>query len=198
MDIYLESFNDSTFPDYFTVYLEDNGADSPLPLDLREQVARYAIDPAHAVVRGIRNMGSGEILGYCEVQNIDDPVWEIGIYILEKHRFKGVGKAALPAFLDELASMGRHRFTARILPDNLPSRALFEGVGSRLLGMETPRSGTEKAYGDKLGEIGEEKFKQLEQLEELVLGSREEACVYELEWPPRDERLPSNDGVFQA
>ena len=138
MKVCLEQFTDETFSDFFAIYLEENGEESIFGPELREHIAKSALDPAHSIVRGIWDAESGAALGYCEARNIEDPEWEIGIYILERRRFQGVGKAAVPLFLDELVAMGRHCFTAKILPENQASRKLFEGLGAKLVGMEVP------------------------------------------------------------
>ncbi|MBQ6391282.1 MAG: GNAT family N-acetyltransferase [Eggerthellaceae bacterium] len=136
MNICLNKFNDDAFMDYYAIYLEEHGEESVFPAQLREKMARHAIDPEHSIIRGIWQTDTGDVLGYCEVNNVDEPEWEIGIYILERHRFQGVGKVAVPLFLDELSAMRRHSFVAKILPDNLASRRLFEGLGAKQMGTE--------------------------------------------------------------
>ena len=188
MDIRLEQITDETFPKYFSVYLEENGKDSAFDSELRERIARFSIDPSHSIVRGIWQKDTGEILGYCEARNLDDPEWEIGIYILEQHRFKGVGKAALPLFLDELASFGKHSFVAKILTDNCASRALVEGLGAVFTGTETLGGLVEDgALEQELirlrDDAASEERTRLEAIQEIILGMPSDVCVYRIEWP---------------
>ena len=189
MKVYLEQFTNETFPDFFSVYLDENGEEGAFGRETRERLARRAVDPDRLLVRGIRRAGSGEILGYCEVQNVEDPEWEIGIYVMERHRFKGVGKAAIPLFLDELASMGRHEFVAKILDGNTASKALFEGVGATCAGVEAVdgfladgefERGIEKC---KAG-ADQEELVRLEAVEEIIRGMPSKACLYRIKWPP--------------
>jgi len=193
LEICLNKFNDDTFMDYYAIYLEEHGGESVFPSQLREKMARHAINPEHSIVRGIWQTETGAVLGYCEVQNVDELEWEIGIYVLEQYRFQGVGKAAIPLFLDELADMGRHSFVARILPDNLASRGLFEGLGAKLMGTELLTG----VISDELLETeviskkdgaGPEELARLQMLEDMILATKQEVCVYRIEWPPTSER----------
>ena len=189
MKIKLDKFTDETFQDFFAIYLEENGEESVFEPGLREHIARLAIDPVRSIVRGIWDAESGAALGYCEVQNVKDPEWEIGIYILERYRFQGVGKAAVPMFLDELAAMGRRSFVAKILPDNDASRRLFEGLGAKLEGTEIPGGilSDELLESEVLSKkegAGPEELSRLQMLEDLILATKWEVCVYRIEWPP--------------
>ena len=189
LNICLNKFNDDAFMDYYAIYLEEHGEESVFPAQLREKMARHAIDSEHSIVRGIWQTETGDVLGYCEVNNADEPEWEIGIYILEQHRFQGVGKAAIPLFLDELADMGRHSFTARILPDNLASRKLFEGLGAKLKGTELLTGVIsdellESEVTSKKEGADPEDLVRLQALEDMILATKLEVCVYRIEWPP--------------
>ena len=189
MKVYLEQFTDGVFSDFYRIYLEEHGEESVFPAQLREKMARHAIDPEHSIVRGIWQTETGAVLGYCEVQNVADPEWEVGIYILERYRFQGVGKAALPIFLDELADTGRHSFVAKILPDNFASRRLFEGLGAKPMGTELLTG----VISDELLETeviskkdgaGPEELARLQMLEDMILATKQDVCVYRIEWPP--------------
>lgn len=191
MKVYLEQFTDETFSDYFAIYLEDNGEESIFDSELRERIARFSIDPEHSIVRGIWQTETGIAVGYCEVNNLDNPEWEIGIYILERYRFQGVGKAAVPLFLDELAAMGRHSFVAKVLPDNLASRRLFEGLGAQLMGTEL----LDGVISDELLELKvtskkegaePEELARLQAIEDMIRATKREVCVYRIEWPPTE------------
>lgn len=189
MEICLNKFNDDTFTDYYAIYLEEHGEESVFPHQLREKMARHAIDPEHSIVRGIWQTETGVVLGYCEVQNVDEPEWEIGIFIREQYRFQGVGKAAVPLFLDELAAKGRHSFVAKILPDNLASRRLFEGLGAELTETELLTGVIsdellESEVTSKKEGAGPEELARLQMLEDMILATKQEACVYRIEWPP--------------
>ena len=189
LKIHLEQVTDETFPDFFAIYLEENGEESFYPAQLREKMAQHAINPEHSIVRGIWQTETGAVLGYCEVRNVNEPEWETGIYILEPYRFQGVGKTAVPLFLDELAAMGRHSVIARILPKNQASRKLFEGLGAKLMGMEVPSG----ALSDELLEsevvsrkegAGPEELARLQLIEDLIRATKWEVCVYRIGWPP--------------
>lgn len=191
MKVYLEQFTDGAFSDFYRIYLEEHGEESVFPPQLREKMARHAIDPKHSIVRGIWQTETGVALGYCEVQNVDDPEWEIGIFIREQYRFQGVGKAAIPLFLDELAAKGRHSFVAKILPDNLASRRLFEGLGAEL----TETKLLTGVISDELLKLevaskkegaGPEELARLQMLEDMILATKQEVCVYRIEWPPTE------------
>ena len=189
MSVFLDKFTNGTFPDFFAIYLEENGEDSVFDAETREGIARFAINPEHSIVRGIWQMGTDAAIGYCEVQNIADPEWEIGIYILERYRDQGVGKAAVPMFLDELATMGRHSFVAKILPDNLASKRLFEGLGAKLMGTEllTGVISDELLESEVISKkegTGPEELARLQMLEDMILATKREVCVYRIEWPP--------------
>ena len=189
MKVYLEQFTDRVFSDFYRIFLEEHGEESVFPRQLREKMARCAIDPEKSIVRGIWQEETGAAIGYCEVQNIDDPEWEVGIYILERFRFQGVGKAAVRLFLDELADMGRHSFTARILPDNLASRRLFEGLGAKLIGTELLTGVIsdellESEVTSKKEGAGPEELARLQMLEDMILATKQDVCVYRIEWPP--------------
>lgn len=189
MKVHLEHFIDETFPDFFAIYLEENGDESIFDPEMRERVAQSAIDPEHSIVRGIWDSESGVVLGYCEVQNIADPDWEIGVYILERYRFQGVGKTAMPLFLDELAAMGRHSFIVRILPENQASRKLFEGLGAELVSMEVLGGALsdgllESEVLSKKEDSCPEELARLRVLEDLIRETKREVCVYRIDWPP--------------
>lgn len=187
LEVYLERFSNGTFSDYFEIYLEENGKESFFDVETRKDIARSAIDPARSIVRGIRQVGTGEILGYCEVQNVDDPEWEIGIYILERYRFRGVGKRAVPLFLDELSSMGRSRFRMRIFADNNASRALFEGAGAKLVRVENAGSfpgqqDLRRGLADLKENSDPAILEKLQRIEEAIFGEKRNVCIYEVEW----------------
>ena len=137
MKIYLEPYDENTLDDYRRVYSEENGKDSPLGRELRETLMRFAALGPHYHMLAIRRAGDGENVGYCEIVNDEGDAWEVGIYLLERYRFQGVGKEAVPLYLDEISkSCGVSDFTARIRPDNVASIALFEGAGFELVGEE--------------------------------------------------------------
>lgn len=53
-----DKFSDETFPDFFAIYLEENGEESLFEPEFREHIARSVIDPEHSIVRGVcRNRG---------------------------------------------------------------------------------------------------------------------------------------------
>lgn len=189
MKIYLEEFTDAVFQDYFDIYLEEYGKESVFDPGLRERVARFSIDPRHSLVRGIWQEETGCALGYCEVQDIKDPEWEVGIYILKCYRYQGVGKAAMRLFLNELATLGRHVFTAKILVDNVASRRLFEGLGAQLVGTEV-LSGVfgdgfiEREIVSRKDSAGSEESVRLQMIKDLIRETKKEAFVYRIEWPP--------------
>ena len=189
MEIYLEPLSEGNFDDYFRIYLEENG-DSELPRAMRERAVRSSIDAECFITRIIRQAGTGEALGYCDVHNADEDDWELGIYVRDGHRGQGVGSAALALFLDELAATrGRRELWAKILVGNEASRRLFEGLGAELVrtdvmgGPENGRLEQDLAARDE--PIDPEVLERLRQIEALVLGARREIWVYRVAWPGR-------------
>ena len=189
MKIYLEEFTDAVFQDFFDIYLEEHGKESVFDPELRERVARFSINPEHSLVRGIWQEETGCALGYCEIQDIKDPEWEVGIYILERYRYQGVGKAAMRLFLDELAALGRHAFAAKILVGNVASRRLFEGLGAQPVGIEV-MSGVfddgfiEREIVSRKDIASSDELVRLQIIEGLIRETKKEVCVYRIEWPP--------------
>lgn len=187
MEVYLEPYRDETFDDYFEVYLEEN-SNSILGREMQRQIAHASLEASYYIIRAIRHQRTKEHLGYCMIVDTAPRDWEVGIYILERHRHKGVGKAALPLFLDEVSALGgKDEFWARILVGNDASRRLFEGLGAILDrtevigGLENSKLERELA---KRGEtIDPERLEQLKRIEALVLGSRREIWVYRIPWP---------------
>lgn len=192
VEICLEQFTDKTFDSFYAIYLEEHGVESPFEPELRERVARHAIDPAHFIVRGIRRKGAGEFLGYCEARNLDDPEWEIGIFLCGQYRSRGVGKKAIPLFLDELAAMGCTNFIARILRSNTASRALFEGLGAvpvQSEGLVEPS--LEKTLKEELDKLivkaNDEELAGLQEIQRRLFNPDEEIVVYRISWPIPDK-----------
>jgi GNAT superfamily N-acetyltransferase len=77
----------------------------------------------------------GERVGELHLTNRN----EIALAILESHRRKGYGEAAIRLVLESipplpgLPAIRRSRYSANVAPANAPSRGLFEKLGGRLL-----------------------------------------------------------------
>lgn len=187
MEVYLEPYDDGTFDDYLEVYLEEN-CDSRMGREMQELVARHSIGAPYYLIRAIRRCGTGDHLGYCMVADTTSDDWEVGIYILARHRRMGVGRTALPLFLDEATAVGGKReLWARILVGNEASRRLFEGLGAILDRTEAIGGAEGSRIEADLAERGEtvepEELERLKQIEALVLGPRRKVWIYRIPWP---------------
>ena len=81
----------------------------------------------------------GEVLGFCVLHPFSDRpcyygVGELSIYVAEKARGKGVGKALLGKVVEESRKQGFWCLTSNIYATNTASCALHESLGFRRIG----------------------------------------------------------------
>lgn len=70
-------------------------------------------------------------VGYCGIQDLSKPLWEISIELQPEKIRQGIGSAAIPAMLDALRErLGVTEYRIRIEPTNHASQRLFEKLGA--------------------------------------------------------------------
>jgi RimJ/RimL family protein N-acetyltransferase len=86
---------------------------------------------------GVFLQKSGELIGDLGMHFLapDNRQAEIGFTIAPVHQRRGYGTEAASAAVAHLfGSLGKHRVTASVLPENAASRALLERIGMRMEG----------------------------------------------------------------
>lgn len=79
---------------------------------------------------------NGVYVGYCGIQDLTKPVWEISIELMPDKLRQGIGFAALTAMLNELKErLWVNDFRVRIEPTNYASQKLFEKLGAQPAGI---------------------------------------------------------------
>jgi GNAT superfamily N-acetyltransferase len=81
--------------------------------------------------------GEGEPLGWCWGHLLPRPDGLVtgrldDLMVAEEHRGKGLGRALLRAFMDEVARQGAVKMSLTTGADNAPARALYESLGGGL------------------------------------------------------------------
>lgn len=177
MKVTLEPVTEENFWDFFDAVVEDNG-ESAMPHQTRVELARWSAFEARDDVIRLPRLGDGRCAGYLEAQRrVTDGEWEVGIYLMEGCRGRGVGSAALPAFLAEIAAIGVSDPIARVELGNDASRALLERCGATL--EERRTIGFDE--GRELAALGREPTEEdlaMMALKRAVQGERRDVWVY--------------------
>ena len=97
-------------------------------------------DAAHLAEHRLVAELDGEVVGWCAVvpysrRAVYHGVGEEGVYVAERARGRGVGRALLEALIESARAGGLWTLQAGIFPDNGASLALHRAVGFREVGV---------------------------------------------------------------
>lgn len=107
VDVYLEEYTEDEFDEFMEAFTKASEMGFSIDDPLYVRVGHFTLENSNQMIRAIRCAADDEHLGFCEIHDTRKDPWELGIHLLERHRGKGVGTAALPLFLDELAVASR-------------------------------------------------------------------------------------------
>ena len=135
--VVLEPYNESMFEEFAGAIAQESTLHIDLDDPLQTKVMREQLADANRIIMAIRDERPKEFLGYCEIHDINDAPWELGISLLEMHRGRGVGYAALAQFIPRTArQFDQNGLIAKIEPDNQASIRLFQKLGATPGGIE--------------------------------------------------------------
>jgi len=82
-------------------------------------------------------------MGYIAVEDTTKNLWEITVFLDEKHRGQGYGAKAISLFLNRLAEItGKHEFQFVAEVDDLPVQGCMRKIGAELVGLKEYDFGT--------------------------------------------------------
>lgn len=86
----------------------------------------------------IHDQATGEYLGYCGIKDLRQESWELAIELMPTACGRGYGYQGLGLFLERVRAVTDQRlFTAKVMPDNIPSQKLMEKLGATPKGIDT-------------------------------------------------------------
>jgi ribosomal-protein-alanine N-acetyltransferase len=92
-----------------------------------EAVLRAELERPSSVALVAR--AGGEVAGYALGWRVHDEVQLLSFAVAPAHRRRGVGRALLARYVDELRAAGVRRLTLEVRESNLPALALYRRLG---------------------------------------------------------------------